>query len=759
MRALRIFYHFLGSVPFAVALIASMALFVIIGTFLESATDSHRYAADFTYASPLFTLLLGLFFVNILVAALRRWPFRRKHIPFLITHLGLLMLLAGAIGKQIWGLQGTLSIVEGSASNKLLVSNSHALEVSMASSKSRSYLPVIPGGNGDIGTLDRLKLQSLEWRASSHEHLELWIKGAHAHVNGLPPIPVKNWTKADYLADSVSGRLGESEIWSFQAYRTPEIDELAIQTYLDGMFIEAVNYTSAASLGRMPLSDALFKQFVFEGGKATATLNLDFTPLNGFGQPKIILEVQLTGHQPETIQIALQGPQALMNANSSNPLLGSLPVRFDLKRQPTVVIAEDAFGDNHLWCFDTYGSVGCQQFRPHALEQLISYHSGFGGYAVESDIIPSLVPRHRLDREKAMQASLSNVLMQPFSAEMPLIPPLQLWVDACKKTHINPAKSFVELLTTWDGTHGWLLDPLVELSPEITTTLQELEWTSISPDEVKACQWTADAIEHVQARFESGESLSSIIHAGPANLQGDGTLGQYMHRLTAELFAARTQLPPAPKHSSNNATLFSAYLRAYGIHLQELTTLPDWPASTTRLETPVTRHHVVTPPQTKLEDNQPLVLVGVSDGTNKEKVPLTFDRYATGLRWPILGGHYLVRFQPMCCEIPYRVRLHDARQINHPNGAQPFSYEARITITDKRTGMAEEALLSMNHVHETWDGYRFYLSNIAPGNETAVRQVQIIVNHDPYKYWLTYPGAIALSLGILLLFAAHAWKD
>ena len=30
--------------------------------------------------------------------------------------------------------------------------------------------------------------------------------------------------------------------------------------------------------------------------------------------------------------------------------------------------------------------------------------------------------------------------------------------------------------------------------------------------------------------------------------------------------------------------------------------------------------------------------------------------------------------------------------------------------------------------------------------------LQIVVNYDPAKYWLTYPGAIILSLGILLLF-------
>ena len=65
---------------------------------------------------------------------------------------------------------------------------------------------------------------------------------------------------------------------------------------------------------------------------------------------------------------------------------------------------------------------------------------------------------------------------------------------------------------------------------------------------------------------------------------------------------------------------------------------------------------------------------------------------------------------------------------------------------------AVETILSMNHVHETWDGYRFYLSNITPVDESEPQRVQIVVNHDPAKYLLTYPGAVAVAIGIFLLF-------
>ena len=65
----------------------------------------------------------------------------------------------------------------------------------------------------------------------------------------------------------------------------------------------------------------------------------------------------------------------------------------------------------------------------------------------------------------------------------------------------------------------------------------------------------------------------------------------------------------------------------------------------------------------------------------------------------------------------------------------------------------------MNRVHETWEGYRFYLSSISPQEEGFLKKIQLVVNHDPGKYWLTYPGAIILTLGIILLFWLNPYKN
>ena len=52
------------------------------------------------------------------------------------------------------------------------------------------------------------------------------------------------------------------------------------------------------------------------------------------------------------------------------------------------------------------------------------------------------------------------------------------------------------------------------------------------------------------------------------------------------------------------------------------------------------------------------------------------------------------------------IRLRQAREIHYPHTQQPYSYESDILIA-QHDGEPVEKTLSMNHVHETWDGYRF----------------------------------------------------
>jgi len=399
---LKLLYHFLGGVHFAILLIASVVIFVVAGTVLESITESHRYASYFTYSNPVFIALLWGFFINILFSALRRWPFQVHHIPFLMTHLGLLMILGGVLVKSYFGLQGTLSLIEGGGTHDVVIPYTYAI---------------------------------------------------HVEKKGLTDIP-----------KTVSANFSLERSWS------------------------------------------------------------------GF-VPNIRTDGEFANLQLELLEFI---PNAKMHYD------------YELKK------GQEYFIDGKP--------------RTVAETSLIMYDRGFGGYAIQSKFI--------------------------------------------------------------------------------------------------------DNEDHIA------------------------------------------------------------------------------------LETPLKVSFVNLPLSTRLEDNIPKITLKITDDETKksEIISLPYERIAEGMKWPIIKGKYIVRFQPVVHQIQHHLRLRNARSVNYANSTQPYSYEGDLLITDLRNKNTIEKTISMNNVYETWDGFRFYLANITPSDERAVKKVQIAVNHDPGKYFLTYPGANILCLGVISLF-------
>ncbi len=460
---IRAIFTFLGSIYLAILLITLTVLFVIGGTLLESYADSHKFAALWTYQNPVFALLIWGFFINILVSALRRWPFQWKHIPFLITHLGLLMILGGVFIKSYYGVQGSMTIAEGQGNNHILLPDMPALVIQTKEQMISTPLPYDLTRSFKV-----LSLNALVRRYAPHaiEKYVTWVKGTHAFILGLHPFEVHPWEKGYSLPLSGKVRFegAESSPWNIRALRVKGLENKPI-----------------------PENDELF------------------------------------------IIIDDQGYTSLCCKDYSEEFTHQLPKRY--------------------WAYD----------------------KGFGGYTVPS--------------------------------ELPI------------------------------GSDGIIL------------------------------------------------------------------------------------------------------------------------------ETPLTRDYKERPIPSKPEDRRPMMTLELTEGEQKEYLTLGYDRFCTGLKWPCLNGKYLLRFQPHLKPIPYRIRLHSGKQINYANSNQPFSYESFITVTDTRTGKSIDTTLRMNQVYQTWDGYRFYMSGITPPDNSAVHRVQIVVNHDPAKYWLTYPGALVLSLGIGLLFWLRPYKE
>src|SRR6266478_5606314 len=114
-------FRFFASLKLAVALLAVLIVAAIIGTLYESSFDAN-VARAYVYGAPWFNLWLILLGANLAVSAISRWPWRKHHVAFLITHLGIITLLTGSLIGRIWGIEGTMTLFKGEPpANWLLV--------------------------------------------------------------------------------------------------------------------------------------------------------------------------------------------------------------------------------------------------------------------------------------------------------------------------------------------------------------------------------------------------------------------------------------------------------------------------------------------------------------------------------------------------------------------------------------------------------------------------------------------------------------
>lgn len=101
-------------------LLAVLIVASIIGTIYESSFDA-KVARAYIYQAPWFNFWLALLAVNLGSVALSRWPWKKHHTGFLITHLGIIVLLIGSIVGRIWGVEGTMTLFKDQPPRKALI--------------------------------------------------------------------------------------------------------------------------------------------------------------------------------------------------------------------------------------------------------------------------------------------------------------------------------------------------------------------------------------------------------------------------------------------------------------------------------------------------------------------------------------------------------------------------------------------------------------------------------------------------------------
>lgn len=103
-----------ASLKLAVAVISASAVVLAWATFVEKWYGTEAVSFGI-YQSWWFALLLALLGLNVLSAALIRFPWKKYQTGFVITHAGILVLLAGCLVQRVWGVHAHMVIYEGEA--------------------------------------------------------------------------------------------------------------------------------------------------------------------------------------------------------------------------------------------------------------------------------------------------------------------------------------------------------------------------------------------------------------------------------------------------------------------------------------------------------------------------------------------------------------------------------------------------------------------------------------------------------------------
>lgn len=182
------FFRFLGSIYFAAILIGLLAVCLTISTWLES-TYGTPFAQRLVYQAGWFDAFLLLLAVNILFSTLSRWPFKKKHTGFVMTHVGILLLLAGSLASRLIGVDGQILLPEGHGHDRILL-NEYVLAVENEHGEVQNELPIAKKGSKSFVDLPGTKAKVLIHRIADEAEAGIDVTEGNADDTANPAFHV-----------------------------------------------------------------------------------------------------------------------------------------------------------------------------------------------------------------------------------------------------------------------------------------------------------------------------------------------------------------------------------------------------------------------------------------------------------------------------------------------------------------------------------------------------------------------------------------
>jgi len=102
----------LGSLKWTVVILAGMVVMMAYATYVES-QEGHEAAMEKGFHSLPMDILILMLAINIIACTIGRAPYKPHQIPWLVTHLGILLTMAGAIVSHRTAVEGQIILRVG----------------------------------------------------------------------------------------------------------------------------------------------------------------------------------------------------------------------------------------------------------------------------------------------------------------------------------------------------------------------------------------------------------------------------------------------------------------------------------------------------------------------------------------------------------------------------------------------------------------------------------------------------------------------
>ncbi|WP_413581237.1 cytochrome c biogenesis protein ResB [Bdellovibrio sp. HCB288] len=106
----------LASLKLAVFIIISIAVITAVGTIVEAKYDAYA-AKKLVYDTWYMYTVMGMLVINLIAVMVDRLPWKKRHVAFVLAHIGIIILLFGGLLTMKYGLDGSMRIDIGQKNN------------------------------------------------------------------------------------------------------------------------------------------------------------------------------------------------------------------------------------------------------------------------------------------------------------------------------------------------------------------------------------------------------------------------------------------------------------------------------------------------------------------------------------------------------------------------------------------------------------------------------------------------------------------